>query len=73
MLSGYRRTTRFQKDYSPRHFAMHEFDTPSMPPEIRLVLGTKWSKEVLGKANSTSFDMWEYIAELGKGASGEPF
>jgi hypothetical protein len=52
---------------------MHEFDTPSMPPEIRLVLGTKWSKEVLGKANSTSFDMWEYIAELGKGASGEPF
>jgi hypothetical protein len=73
MLTGYRRTTRFQKDYSPRYLAMHEFDTPSMPPEIKLVLGTKWSKEILGTANSTSSDMWEFITETGKGATGESF
>jgi hypothetical protein len=75
MLRGYRRTTRYTKrnGAAPKYLAMHELDTPSMAPEINLVLGTEWSKKVIGGAKSTGFDMWEYIAEYGTGPSGEAF
>jgi len=75
MLNNYRRSTRYQKldNSSPKYLAMHELDTPAFPPEIRLVLGTQWSKKNIGTARSFGSDTWEYITELGKGAKGEKF
>lgn len=76
LLSGYRRSTRFQKaDGSlPKYIALHEFDTSSIPPETSYVLGTEWSKKVLGGATSKALDVWEVISEYGKsGIAGERF
>jgi hypothetical protein len=73
MLNGYRRSTRYKKlDGSvPKYLAIHEFDTPTVPPEIRLVLGTEWSKKVSGSAKSSNLDRWEFISEFGKAEVGE--
>lgn len=58
----------------PKYLAMHEFDTVSVPPEMKIVLGTEWSKKVLGGVKSASSDVWEYITEFGKaGIIGESF
>jgi hypothetical protein len=76
MLNGYRRSTRYQKldGSTPKYLALHEFDTASVPPEMKLVLGTEWSKKVLGGVKSVSTDVWEYISEYGKvGIEGESF
>jgi hypothetical protein len=76
MLDGYRRSTRYQKlDKSePKYLAMHEFDTPAPPKNMRLVIGTEWAKKVLGKAQSSKSDMWEYISEFSKAnKTGEAF
>lgn len=75
MLDGYRRSTRYQKleGSIPKYLAMHEFDTPAVPKDMRLVIGTEWSKKMLGGATSTNSDVWEFITEHGKGAQGEAF
>lgn len=75
MLDGYRRSTRYQKldGSTPKFLALHEFDTAAVPKEIRLVLGTEWSKKILGGATSSSSDVWEFIAEHGKSEVGEAF
>jgi len=75
MLKGYRRSTRYERMDAklPRFLAMHEFDTPAVPPEMKLVLGTEWSKKIIGGAQAANNDIWSYISETGKGAKGEPF
>jgi hypothetical protein len=75
MLGGYRRSTRFQKldGSTPKYLAIHEFDTTSVPSEIRIVMGTEWAKKVVSAARYAGRDTWEYISETGKGGSGERF
>ena len=75
MLKGYRRSTRYQKldRSSPRYLAMHEFDTTSVPPEIKIVMGTEWAKKIVGSAKAFGRDSWELISEFGKGSVGELF
>lgn len=68
MIKGYHRSTRYQKldGSSPRFLAMHELDSFSNGPEMKLVLGTEWAKKVLSKVTASSSEVWEYITELGK-------
>jgi len=75
MLKGYRRSTRFQKldRSSPRFLAIHEMDTTTVSPEIRIVMGTEWAKKVVGTAKFAGRDSWELISEFGKGSVGELF
>ena len=76
MLDGYRRSTRYQKldGSAPKYLAMHEFDTTTVPPNMKLVIGTEWAKKVLGRAQSAKTDMWEFVSEFSKaGAVGEAF
>jgi hypothetical protein len=75
LLDGYRRSTRYQKlDASkPKYLTMHEFDTTTMPANMKMVLGTEWSKKVIRGAESFSTDLWSYIAETGKAGVGEKF
>jgi hypothetical protein len=73
MLNGYRRSTRFQKldGSSPKFITLHEFDTTTVPPEIRLVMGTEWSKKVTANTKASIRDRWEFISEYGKKGEGE--
>jgi len=75
MLGGYRRSTRFQKldGSSPKYLAMHEFDTTTLAPEIRIVMGTEWAKNMIRSAKAFSTDRWELISEFGQGKVGEAF
>jgi hypothetical protein len=68
MIKGYHRSTRYQKldGSSPRFLAMHELDSVTMGPEMKLVLGTDWAKKVLSKVTASSSEVWEYITEFGK-------
>lgn len=45
---------------------MHELDSVTMGPEMKLVLGTEWAKKVLSKVTASSNEVWEYITEFGK-------
>jgi hypothetical protein len=45
---------------------MHEFDTPTVPAEVKLVLGTQWSKNITASAKSSSLDRYEFITEYKK-------
>jgi hypothetical protein len=72
MLDGYRRSTRYAKDDAPKQLAIHEFNDASPPTKIGLVLGTEWSKKMLGGAKST-FGSWTYIGEYGNGTMGQAF
>lgn len=72
MLDGYRRTTRFSKDTAPKQLAIHEFTTAVHPMKIGIVLGTEWSRKMLGGAKST-FDAWTFLGEHGNGTKGEAF
>ena len=75
MLNGYRRSTRYLKadGSKPRYLAMHEFDTTSVPAEIKIVMGTEWAKKSVSNAQVAARDTWEFIAEHGKGSEGEKF
>ena len=75
MLNGYRRSTRYQKldGTIPRYLALHESDTAGTSPEMKIVLGTEWSKKIIGGAKVSSSDVWEYIWEFGRGVQGELF
>jgi hypothetical protein len=75
MLTGYHRSTRFQKldGSSPKYLAMHEFETTTLPPEIRIVMGTEWAKNITRGAKAFSTDRWEYISEFGSSTVGEKF
>jgi hypothetical protein len=73
MLNGYRRSTRYKKldGSTPKYLAVHEFDTPAVPTDIKLVLGTEWSKRITGSAKVSIFDRWDFISEFGKSGQGE--
>ena len=75
MLSRYHRSTRYQKlDGSvPRYLALYESDTAVMGPEMKIILGTEWSKKIIEGAKVSNSDVWEYVSEFGKGASEELF
>ncbi|KAE9971890.1 hypothetical protein BLS_003330 [Venturia inaequalis] len=68
MIKGYHRSTRYVKldGSSPMFLAMHELDSVTVGPEMKLVLGTEWAKKVLSKVMTSQNDVWEYIIELGK-------
>jgi hypothetical protein len=77
MLDGYSRSTRYSKlgdSAAAKFLAMHEFEGTATPPNTRLVVGTEWAKKVLGSAQSTNTQKWEFISEFSKsGAVGEAF
>ncbi|KAF2101990.1 hypothetical protein NA57DRAFT_73430 [Rhizodiscina lignyota] len=70
MCRGYHRSTRYKKldGSKPRYLAIHEYETTDFPgDQLKVVVGTEWSKKVI--KNSPIFDrnMWEYITEYRKG------
>lgn len=72
MVSGYRRSTRYQIAPEaaalghPRFLACHEYDDKKFPVEqVKLVTGTEWSKKILGAAKKFEGEMWEFIAVTG--------
>ncbi|KAF2673790.1 hypothetical protein BT63DRAFT_166875 [Microthyrium microscopicum] len=75
MLKGYHRSTRYQKldNSSPRFLAMHEFDTTSIPAEMKMLLNTEWAKKIVAGTKSSERNVWEWVAELGKGKAEEKF
>jgi hypothetical protein len=52
---------------------MHEFDTTTIPPEIRIVMGTEWAKNMTRSAKAFSYDTWAFISEFGRSNVGELF
>ncbi|KAF4991534.1 hypothetical protein FDECE_14008 [Fusarium decemcellulare] len=78
MVSGYRRTTRYKlkevPSYSaakpgsvPKYLALHEYDSVDVPVEqIKLCIGTEWSKKVIGGSKSFIRDVWITIHEQGE-------
>ena len=44
-----------------------------VPPEIRLVLGTEWAKNITKNAKSSSLDRYEFITEYKKADARDVF
>jgi len=71
MVTGFRRSTRYklietEASGKPRFLACHEYDTENYPVEqIKLVVGTEWSKKILSAAKAFEGDVWEEIAAFG--------
>jgi hypothetical protein len=72
MVTGFRRSTRYQLvpndpvDGVARYLACHEYDSTDFPVEqIKHVVGTEWSKKILGAAKSFQGDVWEEIGAAG--------
>jgi len=50
----------------PRYLAIHEYESADVPAEqIKLVVGSEWSKRVIGRARAFERDQWEYLGEYG--------
>jgi hypothetical protein len=75
MLKDYRRSSRYQKldGSSPKYLAIHEMDSNTPAPEMKIIMGTEWAKKIRGGAKASSLDRWEFISEHGTGAVGEKF
>jgi hypothetical protein len=72
MVTGFKRSTRYQlvpdpkAPASPRYLACHEYDTTDIPVEqVKHVVGTEWSKKILGAAKSFDGQVWEEIGSAG--------
>jgi len=66
MVQGYRRSTRWKltpmgelPEGTPTYLALHEFDALPPPEQMKLVIGTEWSKKVLGSAKAFVRDVWQ--------------
>ncbi|KAK0650828.1 hypothetical protein DIS24_g6418 [Lasiodiplodia hormozganensis] len=83
-VAGYRRSTRYKLSSAPtaeatkaklgvevpRYLALHEYDTPEIPPEqIKLAANTEWSKKVIGGAKAFVRDVWVLTSEAGDPAT----
>ncbi|EOD47858.1 Alpha beta hydrolase fold protein [Neofusicoccum parvum] len=81
-ISGYRRSTRYKLmasptadaagtlDEMPRYLALHEYESTDVPPEqIKLAVGTEWSKKVIGGAKAFVRDIWVLVHEGGDGTT----
>jgi len=69
MVSGFRRSTRYKRvdGTPPRYLACHEYDTANIPVEqMKIVLGTEWSKKILGGAKLFEGDLWQFITAYGE-------
>ena len=71
-----RRTTRYKRtdEQIPRYLALHEYDEAPMgtaAQQLKLVVGSEWSKKQISNAKTFDRDIWEYISEYGKGPAGE--
>lgn len=77
-ISGYRRSTRYKLVASPtaemagklsevpRYLALHEYESTEIPPEqVKLAVGTEWSKKVIGSAKAFVRDTWVLTHEAG--------
>jgi hypothetical protein len=74
MCRGYRRCTRWilapgtenvegSEDTLPRYLACHEYDTTDLPKDqLKIVVGTEWSKNVIGNAKNFEGEIWEAIS-----------
>ncbi|KAF2400658.1 hypothetical protein EJ06DRAFT_521390 [Trichodelitschia bisporula] len=72
-VTGFRRSTRYKRaPGAPGHgygtyLALHEYDEPEVPAEqVKLVVGTEWSRKILGSAQSFQGDLWKLITAEGK-------
>lgn len=74
MVSGYRRTTRWKlrpkqpgkKDDTPTYLALHEYDAIPPPEQMKLVVGTVWSKKIIGESKAFVRDVWELVDVQGE-------
>lgn len=73
MVKGYRRSTRWKvselreaPEGTPMYIALHEYDDVPDPEEVKLAVGTEWSKKVIGEARSFVRDQWELIEVQGE-------
>jgi hypothetical protein len=75
MLKDYRRSSRYQKldGSSPKYLAIHEMDSNTAAPEMKIIMGTEWAKKIRSGAKASDLDRWEFISEHGTGAVGEKF
>lgn len=75
-VTGYRRSTRYKLKFSPnpeaagkklpRYLALHEYDRTDIPQEqIKLAVGTEWSKKVIGGAKAFVRDVYVLQHEAG--------
>jgi hypothetical protein len=73
MVTGFQRSTRYQlmpgppgPPGTPRFLACHEYESAGYSTEqIKKVVGTEWSKKILGAAKSFDRDVWEEIGYYG--------
>ena len=78
MVDGYHRSTRYKltpgnDEKLPSYLALHEYEELEQNPEqLKLVVGSQWSKKIVSEAKIFDRSKWEYISEYAKGgASGE--
>ncbi|EKG18507.1 hypothetical protein MPH_04309 [Macrophomina phaseolina MS6] len=78
-VSGYRRSTRYKLKLSPtaeaagkdlpRYLALHEYDRTDIPQDqIKLAVGTEWSKKVIAGAKAFVRDVYVLQHEAGDAA-----
>lgn len=72
MCTGYRRSTRYRAidpiGQHPSYLALHEYacKAEELPVEqTKLVVGTEWSKKVIGEAKAFDRDVWGLIEAQG--------
>lgn len=69
MLPHYRRTTRYKRldDEKPRYLALHEYDCKAeeLSKDVSMVVGTEWSKKIIGESSIFDRDVFELITVQG--------
>jgi len=74
MVKGYRRTTKWKvnpvrpaAEGTPEYLALHEFEAKPPMEQMEVVVGTEWSRKVIGEARAFVRDVWELVDVQGGG------
>jgi len=73
MVDGYHRSTRYKlapgsDPKLPSYLALHEYESKDMNgAQLKLVVGSEWSKKIIAEAKQFDRSMWEFITEYQKG------
>lgn len=77
MVDNYHRSTRYKltpgsDSKLPSYLALHEHGVLEQnPSQMKKVVGSVWSKKIIGEAKMFDRSKWEYITEYAKeGVSG---
>lgn len=67
-VGGYRRSTRWKKsaamsaEPSPAtYLSLHEWDELPAPEQLKFVIGTEWSRKIIGAAKIIESEAWELV------------